>query len=209
MGHLDSGDPRVPYPVFVLAGLLPWTFFATAITGAGNSIIGSERLITKVYFPRLAVPFAAAGAAVVDFVIAFGLLLVFMLSNGIMPGSSLLLTPLIFAVIVLAATGVGTLLAALNVAYRDVRYVIPFLVQIWMFATPSVYMQTNGGGGTLGRWLLTLNPMNGLVGAFRAAALGDAVDWSALATSAACAAAVFLVSCFYFRRVEDSFADVI
>jgi lipopolysaccharide transport system permease protein len=209
MGRLDSGDPRIPYPVFVLAGLLPWTFFSTAITNAGNSIIGSERLITKVYFPRLAIPFASAGAAVVDFVVAFGLLLVFMLFNGLVPGPTMLLAPFLFALIVLAATGVGTLLAALNVAYRDVRYIIPFLVQIWMFATPALYMQTTGAGGPVGRWLRILNPMNGLVAAFRAAALGDQLDWPALATSAAYALVIFLGACFYFRRVEDSFADVI
>jgi lipopolysaccharide transport system permease protein len=133
----------IPYPLFAYAGLLPWTFFATAIAGAGNSVIGSERLITKIYFPRLGVPFAAVGAAVVDFVIALGLLIAMMVyyHDRVAPGPGLLLVPVIFGVILLAGLGVGTLLAALNVAYRDFRYVIPFLVQIWMFATPSVYMQ--------------------------------------------------------------------
>ena len=132
-----------PYPLFAYAGLLPWTFFSTAIANAGNSVVGSERLITKIYFPRLAVPFAAVGAAVVDFLIAFGLLIVMMVYYQVAPGPGLLLVPAICAVILLAALGVGTLLAALNVAYRDFRYVIPFLVQVWMFATPSVYMQVD------------------------------------------------------------------
>ena len=139
MAGVSSGG--VPYPLFAYAGLLPWTFFATAIAAAGNSVVGSERLITKIYFPRLAVPFAAVGAAVVDFLIAFGLLIAMMVYYRVAPGWGLLLVPVIFGAILLAALGVGTLLAALNVAYRDFRYVIPFLVQLWMFATPSVYMQ--------------------------------------------------------------------
>src|SRR5262249_50876007 len=139
MAGVSSGD--LPYPVFVYAGLLPWTFFATAVVSAGNSVIGSERLITKIYFPRLAIPFAAVSAAGVDFVIAFGLLFALMLPNGITPGLGLLLVPVILLPLLLIALGVGTLLAALNVAYRDFRYVIPFLVQVWMFATPTIYMQ--------------------------------------------------------------------
>jgi lipopolysaccharide transport system permease protein len=139
LAAVSSGD--VPYPLFAYAGLLPWTFFATAIAAAGNSVVGSERLITKIYFPRLAVPFAAVGAAIVDFVIAFGVLIAMMVYYRIAPGWGLLLVPLIFGAILMAALGVGTLLAALNVAYRDFRYVIPFLVQVWMFATPSIYMQ--------------------------------------------------------------------
>ena len=125
LAGVSSGG--VDYPVFAFAGLLPWMFFATAISSAGNSVVGSERLITKVYFPRLAVPFAAVGAAVVDFGVASLLLVGLMGVFGIPPGLGLLLSPLIFAVIFLAAVGVGTLLAALNVAYRDFRYVIPFL----------------------------------------------------------------------------------
>jgi lipopolysaccharide transport system permease protein len=125
LAGVSSGG--VDYPVFAFAGLLPWMFFATAISSAGNSVVGSERLITKVYFPRLAVPFAAVGAAVVDFGVASLLLIGLMAVFGIAPGPGLLLAPLIFAAIFLAAVGVGTLLAALNVAYRDFRYVIPFL----------------------------------------------------------------------------------
>src|SRR6266699_479109 len=140
MAKVSTGN--LPYPIFAFAGLLPWTFFATAIANAGNSVVGSERLVTKIYFPRLAVPFAAVGAAIVDFCIAFAMLAMMMayyLMKGapIHIGSALLMAPVIFALIVLAATGVGTLLAALNVAYRDFRYVIPFLVQLWLFATPT------------------------------------------------------------------------
>lgn len=207
VAKLPTGD--LPYPLFSFAGLLPWTFFATAIASAGNSVVAAERLISKVYFPRLAVPFAAAGAAVVDFVIAFGMLLVLMAWYGVTPGLSLLLVPLIFAVIVLAATGVGTLLAALNVAYRDFRYVIPFLVQLWMFATPTVYMQVDATHAGPLHTLLACNPLTPLIAAFRAACLGGPIDWVAVAGATAAAVVVFLVGCFYFRRVEGDFADVI
>src|SRR5688572_26958152 len=127
----------VPYTIFVLSALLPWSFFATAIANAGNSVVGSERLITKIYFPRLAVPFATVGAAIVDFCVAMPLLLILFVSYGHYPGWSVLLAPIIFFLFILSAAGVGTLLAALNVAYRDFRYIIPFLVQLWMYATPT------------------------------------------------------------------------
>jgi lipopolysaccharide transport system permease protein len=204
---LPSGD--LPYPLFAFAGLLPWTFFATSIATAGTSVVVSERLITKVYFPRLAVPFASVGAAVVDFAIAFGMLVVLMLGYGVLPGPGLLLAPVIFAVILLAALGVGTLLAALNVAYRDFRYVIPFLVQVWMFATPTVYMQLDAGKNGVLHSLLAFNPMTGLIANFRAACLGGPLDWAQLGVTTACMLVVFLLGCFYFRRVEDNFADII
>ncbi len=228
-----------PYPLFAYAGLLPWTFFSTAIANAGNSVVGSERLVTKIYFPRLAIPFAAVGAAVADFVIAFGLLIAMMVYYRAAPGPGLLLVPAIFGAILLAGLGVGTLLAALNVAYRDFRYVIPFLVQIWMFATPSVYMEivvepaavasasvssattpaaapaasspapAKRSGSGLVRAALALNPMNGLISAFRASVLGGTIPWGKLAAAMTCAVLVFVGGCIYFRRVEDSFADII
>jgi len=207
LAQVSSGG--MPYYVFVYAGLLPWTFFATAIANSANSIVGAERLITKIYFPRLAIPFASVGAAVVDFVVAFGLLVVLMLWEGIAPGLNVLLMPLIFGVMVLAAVGVGTLLAALNVSYRDFRYVVPFMIQVWMFATPTIYMQPPEGGSVIGRLLLTLNPMAGLIAAFRASCLGGEIPWGQFATSTAMVVVVFLAGCLYFRKVEDSFADVI
>jgi lipopolysaccharide transport system permease protein len=207
LAKVPTGD--VPYPLFVFAGLLPWTFFSTAIANAGNSVVGSERLITKIYFPRLAIPFAAVGAALVDFAIAFGVMIVLMLWYHVMPGPRMLLVPGLVLLLTLAAVGVGTLLAALNVAYRDFRYVIPFLVQLWMFATPSVYMAAGAGGSTLTRWLLILNPMTGVIAAFRAATLGNPIAWGQLAISSAIIAALCVGGCLYFRKVEDSFADVI
>jgi lipopolysaccharide transport system permease protein len=209
LAGVSSGD--MPYPVFAFAGLLPWTFFATAIAAAGNSVVGSERLITKVYFPRLAVPFAAVGAAVADFAVACVLLVGLMAWWGIAPDLGLLVAPFVFAMIFLAAVGVGTLLAALNVAYRDFRYVIPFLVQLWMFATPTVYMQpaTDATSGGLVQALLWLNPMTGLIAAFRASVLGTPIPWAALALSSAAVLGVCLLGCYYFRKMEDSFADII
>ncbi|MGH7223723.1 MAG: ABC transporter permease [Gemmataceae bacterium] len=207
LAHVSSGG--VDYSVFVYAGLLPWTFFATAITSAGNSVIGSERLITKVYFPRLAVPLASVGAAIVDSLIACGLLLVLMLCHGITPSLRLLMAPLFMSIMLLAAVGVGTLLAALNVAYRDFRYVIPFLTQFWMFATPTVYMQPDADASGVVRMCLALNPMTSLVAAFRAAVLGGPIAWGAVAVATGLSALLFLAGCLYFRRVEDSFADVI
>jgi homopolymeric O-antigen transport system permease protein len=238
---------------------LPWMFFATAIAAAGNSVVGSEGLITKIYFPRLAIPLAAVGAAVVDFAIAFSLLIALMIYYGIAPGAGLLFVPLVFVLIVLFALGVGTLLAALNVAYRDFRYVIPFLVQLWMFATPTVYMQpgepapthhpaaasahlrdgetgtpvAQGLSGPAGkdsaapgqrprtreysyrnpservRAVMTLNPMTALVATFRASILKGSISWGQLAIASSLVAVVFLFGCFYFRKVEGSFADII
>jgi lipopolysaccharide transport system permease protein len=238
MAHVPSAD--LPYPLFVYAGLLPWTFFATAVANAGNSVVGSERLITKIYFPRLAIPFAAVGASLVDFGIAFGLLAGLMAWYGIRPGAWLALIPAVIVLLSLAALGVGALLAALNVAYRDFRYVIPFLLQIWMFATPTVYMamasdeasqparvdsalpggeskiaasadRGNRDAGVPGwvKSLLKLNPLTGLIETFRAAVLGGSVSVDRLAWSSAGALSFFVIGCLYFRRVEDTFADII
>jgi lipopolysaccharide transport system permease protein len=207
MAGLSSGN--LPYPVFCYMGLLPWTFFATAIANAGNSVVNSERLITKTYFPRLAIPFASVGAAVVDFMVAFLLLIGLMLWYGVTPTVHLALIPVIFAVIVALAIGVGTLLAALNVAYRDFRYVIPFLVQIWLFGTPTIYMQTAKYSGGALRTLLALNPMTGLIAAFRAACSGTPIDWGQFLLSMAAAVVLLLAGCLCFRRMERSFADVI
>jgi lipopolysaccharide transport system permease protein len=205
-GRVSSGDR--PYPVFVYAGLLPWMFFAGAVTAAAQSVVGSERLITKIYFPRLAIPFAAVGAAIVDAAIALGLLAGLMAWYGIGPRPAVVLAPLILGVVALTAAGVGTFLAALNVAYRDVRYVIPFLIQIGMFATPSIYTRADTLSPGV-RSLVALNPMVGLVGGFRAATLGGPIPWTDLGVASAIGVGLLLAGCLYFRRVEDSFADTI
>jgi lipopolysaccharide transport system permease protein len=189
--------------------MLPWTFFATAMANAGNSLVHSERLITKIYFPRLAVPLSAVGAAIVDFFIALTLLIAMLIWRGVRPGAGLLMAPIIFALIVLAATGLGTLLAALTAEYRDFRYVIPFLVQFWLFATPSAYSRTPADAPFWLQVVLSANPMSGLITAFRAAIFNEPIPWRLLWIAAALVAVVFLGGCFYFRRVENRFADIV
>lgn len=198
-----------PYPLFVFAGLLPWTFFANAISSSGQSVVASQNMVTKVYFPRLIIPMGAVGAGLVDFAVAFGMLLVMMLGYGVLPGWGLLLAPVLLVLLVLTALGVGALLAALTVAYRDFRYVVPFAVQLWMFATPCIYLDTTRAVGPHGQLLLPLNPAYGLVYNFRQAMLGGPFDWYALGVSAAVGAALLVMGCMYFRRVERSFADII
>lgn len=212
-GVIMNVETRVPYPLFALSGLLPWTFFATAIANAGNSVVGSERLITKIYFPRLAVPFATVGASIVDFCVAMPLLLILFFWYDMTLAWSMLLLPVIFMLLALSAAGVGTMLAALNVAYRDFRYIIPFLVQLWMYATPTIYFDlAQSNPDSQYAWikqLLPLNPLTGLIASFRACLLNQDIPWPMLGFSAAMAVVFFLGGCFYFRRVEDSFADVI
>jgi lipopolysaccharide transport system permease protein len=204
-----AGDPGgLPYPLFAFAGLLPWFFFSNAIASAGQSVVGNQNLVTKVYFPRLIIPMGAVGAGLVDFAVAFALLLGLMAFYGVAPGWGFLLVPVLSLGLVVAALGVGTLLSALTVAYRDFRHLVPFLVQLWMFATPAVY----AAGDVLGpRWtpLLPLNPAYGLIENFRAAVLGTEFNAYSLAVSGGVSLALLAAGWLYFRRVERGFADVI
>jgi len=204
---ISSGD--LPYPIFVFAGLLPWTFFANAVSGAGQSVVGSERLITKVYFPRLMIPLSAVAAGLLDFAVASGMLVILMIYYGIAPQMGVLIAPLLVLGIVLAAVGVGAFLAALTVSYRDFRYVVPFMVQLWMFGTPSVYMQTDKLSQGPWKALLPLNPVYGLIANFRSAVLGKPIDAYSLGLSFAVAVVLFVTGMIYFRRVEQGFADII
>jgi lipopolysaccharide transport system permease protein len=204
-----SANTGEHYALFVLTGLLPWTFFSTAIANAGNSVVGSERMITKIYFPRLAIPFASVGAAVVDFVVSCGLLALMMVYYQVWPPAQLVLAPLLFLIILMAALGLGTLVAALNVAYRDFRYVVPFLLQVGMFATPTIYTQPDVHSSRTLQLLVTLNPMTSLIAAFRSAVLGGEILWVPVLGSAALVVVIFAAGCLYFRHVEDSFADII
>jgi lipopolysaccharide transport system permease protein len=210
LGGLDT--TRIPYPIFVYAGLLPWLFVSGAITNASNSVIGSERLITKIYFPRLALPFSAVATALVDFSFAFGLLLVLMLCNGLIPGPSMLLVPLFLALLTVTALGIGILLSGLTVAYRDFRYVTPFMIQLGMFLTPAIYMaedKLNAPDKAWIRLLLHLNPLDALIRAFRAACIGGDIAWGSVAVATCLVAVLFIAGCLYFRKVEDWFADII
>jgi lipopolysaccharide transport system permease protein len=207
LAQMPTGD--VPYPLFAFAGLLPWTFFSNAISQAGLSVVGNQNLVTKVYFPRLFIPLGAIGAGVVDFVIAFGMLIVLMLWYGVMPGWGMLVVPLLAAGLVAATLGVGIFLSALTVAYRDFRYVVPFGVQLWMFATPTIYMRTETFLSPRWNAVLPLNPAYGLIANFRASVLGEPLDLYSLGVSLGVAAVLLLGGCLYFRRVERSFADII
>lgn len=210
LGRLAAkSSGAVPYPLFVLGGLLPWMFFASAISSAAPSLVGSQNLVTKVYFPRLLIPMAAVVAGSVDFAIASALLLLMMIYYAVMPGWALLWVPVVSVVLALAAVGVGALLAALTVAYRDFRYVVPFLVQLWMFATPSIYMDTQALLSSSWHAVLPLNPAYGLVISFRAATLGGDLDFYGLGLSSAVSLGLLFAGCFYFRRVEREFADII
>jgi lipopolysaccharide transport system permease protein len=197
----------VPYSLFVMAGLVPWMFFSNAIAAAGQSVVANEKLVTKIYFPRLFIPMGAVGAGLVDLAISFVVLVIMMLWYGMAPGWTFGLVPLLTFGLVIAALGVGTLLSALTVAYRDFRHVVPFLVQFWMFATPCIYMQT-GVSSRLGP-LLPLNPAYGLIANLRQAMLGGPIDVYSLAVSATVSVLLLLVGCLYFRRVETEFADII
>ncbi len=207
LAGLGKKTGGIPYPIYVYAGLLPWTFFANSISNSSNSLIGSANLITKVYFPRLVVPLAAVGAGLVDFMISLVVLLSMMLYYHIGVTWQLGLMPVFLVGTILTATGVGTLLSALTVAYRDFRYVVPFLVQIWMYATPVIYPSSIIPGKW--RWLLSLNPMCGLIDGFRSVFLSRPLDWPHIAASLAVSAVAFLLGAIYFRSVERRFADII
>ena len=198
----------LPYPIFVYAGLLPWTYFANAVSASGNSLVGSANLITKVYFPRIVVPASAALAGLLDFFIALFVLAALMIWYQFLPGAGILLFPFLVALSFLCAVGVGLWLSALNVQYRDIRYAIPFLIQVWMFMSPVIYPVSLVHGRY--QWLLALNPMGGVIHAYRASLLGhQPIDWGLLALSTLIILALFLGGLYYFRRMEKVFADVV
>jgi len=198
----------IPYPIFAFAALVPWTFFANGLTQASNSLVGNSALIKKVYFPRLAIPIAGVLSNLVDFAQAFVVLLLMMVYFKLWPTVAILWLPLLLLLAFVTALGVGLWFSALNVEFRDVRYVVPFLTQFWMFATPVAYPSSLLHEPW--RTLYGLNPMAGVVEGFRWALLGNANAPGPLIWASAAAALVILVSgAFYFRRMERTFADVV
>jgi lipopolysaccharide transport system permease protein len=198
----------IPYPVFTFCGLLPWQLFAYSVTQAGNSLVGSQNLITKVYFPRLVVPISAVLGGVVDFAIAFLLLLAMIFYYGIVPGWQMVALPGLVLLAVLTALGVGLWLSALNVQYRDVRYTIGFMVQFWLFATPVAYPSSI----VPEKWrvLYALNPMVGVVDGFRWALLGKpSSPGMPLLISVIVVLMLLAGGLYYFRRMEQQFADIV
>ena len=198
----------LPYPIFSYAALLPWTFFTQGMGNAANSLVGSANLLTKVYFPRLAIPLSAVLAPLVDIAIAFTVLVGMMFYYGVQPTGAIFWLPLFLLLALVIALGVGLWLAALNVQYRDVRYTIPFITQLWLFATPVIYPSSL----LKGTWstLLWLNPMTGVVDGFRWALLGTGSAPGAMAwISAGIALVVLATGALYFQRMERTFADVV
>jgi lipopolysaccharide transport system permease protein len=198
----------VPYPLFVISGLVPWFYFANATSGASGSIVGNAQLISKVYFPRLAIPLAAVLAALVDLAIGLGMAIVLLIVFGVAIGPQLLALPALVVLEVVTAFSISIWLSALDVQYRDVRYAVPFLVQVWLFATPVIYASAD----VPVRWqaLLALNPMSGIIEGFRWALLGGSEPpLPALSVSVVVVALLLATGLLYFRRMERTFADVI
>ena len=197
----------VPYPIFAYVALLPWSYFAQSLSGASNSLVGSAGVITKVYFPRLIVPLSGVLAGLVDFAIAFVVLIGMMLYYGIWPTPAILLLPIFLLLALITALGVGLWLSALNVEYRDVRYIMSFLTQFWLFATPVAYPSSLLPEPW--RTLYGVNPMVGVVEGFRWALLGSQPPGPMLGLSAIVAVALLMSGLVYFRRLEKIFADVV
>jgi len=198
----------VPYPVFTFAGLVPWTLFSSAVSAASGSLTGNANLISRVFFPRLVLPMASVGGSLVDAGIALVVLAAMMAGYGIVPGWPVVLVPLFLALAVVAAFGVGILLAALNVTYRDVRYGVPYLMQVWLLVSPVAYPATKVPAHL--QWLYGLNPMAGVVEGFRWALTGGPAPAPALIAASTISSVLLLVAgSSYFHRAERRFADVI
>jgi lipopolysaccharide transport system permease protein len=197
----------MPYAIFSYAGLLPWNFFTTAVTNASNSLVGSTNLITKVYFPRLLVPTAAVGAVLVDIAIASLMLFAIMPIYGVAFHASLIMLIPLTGLTALTAAALGIWTAALNVKYRDIRYALPFVIQILMFLTPVIYPVSFLPERW--RWVLRLNPLSGIIEGFRDSIFGRPFNWNGLAISAGVTLGALLVAALIFKRMEREFADVI
>ena len=205
LAHVPSDG--VAYPLFAYAGILPWTLFASGVAASATSLVGTPNLITKVYFPRMIIPGAAVLSGVADFLIASaGLGYLMLRYGGHLSWNVMALVPVV-ALILLLASGVGGWLSAINVKYRDVRYIVPFFMQLWMFTTPIIYSTTLVPPKW--RFVMALNPMASFIDAFRSVCFGRALDWTGLATSTIVTAGVLLLAMRTFRNLEQSFADYI
>lgn len=205
---LKTPSQGIPYPLFSLTALLPWQLFASALQRSSTSLVGNANLLTKIYFPRLAIPMASIFAALVDFLISFVVLIGVMIYYRYMPGWNALWVPLLVLLALLTALAVGLWLSALNVQYRDIQQIVPFLVQVWMYASPIVYpIETIPEG--VWRWLYSLNPMVGVIQGFRWALLGGTPPDLTLVISVAMVLILLVSGLYYFRRMEKTFADIV
>lgn len=205
LAHLPSDGQ--PYPIFVYAGLLPWNFFANAVTTSSNSLVGNATLITKVYFPRLVIPGAAVGAGLVDLAIAGTILLAMCFYYHVSLGFRLVMLGPLTVLLTIFAAAVGLWMSAMNVKYRDIRYVLPFIIQVWMYLTPVIYPVTFIPAKW--RWAVMLNPLSGIIEAFRSAIFNQPVNWLGLAAATIITLSFFVYAAYDFRRMERVFADII
>jgi len=199
----------IPYAIFTYVGLLPWNLFSGALGRAGTSLVGNANLLTKVYFPRLIIPVSAVVAGLVDFAIAFVVFLIMMAAYGIMPTWHMVWLPLLVLLAMVAALAFGLWLSALNVLYRDVQYIIPFLVQLWMFMSPIIYAPPNFDAHPVLGFIYNLNPMVGVVEGFRWALIGGQPPSSMVALASLVTVVVLAAGLGYFKRMERTFADVV
>jgi lipopolysaccharide transport system permease protein len=198
----------VPYPVFYFSALLPWIFFSSTLTNTSNCLIGNANLLTKIYFPRVILPASAALGGLLDFLIGSVVLVGIMVFYGILPRWHVALWPLLALPLLLLTLGVGMFLAALNVRYRDIKYAIPFVIQLWLFVTPVIYPASIVPAKY--RLWLAFNPLTGIIEAFRYAIIPDRLmDWSVLVVSGTAAIAIFAWALIYFRKTEKTFADIV
>jgi len=199
----------VPYPIFSFAALVPWSLFVYGLGNASNSLVGSSNLIKKIYFPRLIIPISSILSGILDFALAFAVLFILMLGFGIRPTANIIWLPMLLLLVLVTSLGVGLWLSAMNVEFRDIRYVVPFLTQFWMFATPIAYPSSLIQNDVL-RTLYGLNPMTGVVEGFRWALLGtDTAPGPIILVSVAAALLLMVSGAYYFRRMEKTFADVV
>jgi lipopolysaccharide transport system permease protein len=206
IGHITAGT-NVPYSLFVMVALVPWTFFSGGVTASSNSLIGSAHLISKVYFPRFIVPTASVLAGIADLLVTLALVIVMLVVARVPVTAQLVLLPIGLLLCLVFALGVGLWMSALNVEYRDVKVIVPFLLQLWMYATPVVYPLSVIPQRF--RWIAALNPMTGVIELFRASLLGDPIPWSGVAYAVVMTALVTISGAYYFRRMERLFADVL
>lgn len=208
IGRVANLHYPVPYPIIAYSGLVPWTLFASSLSGISGSLVGSANLVQKVYFPRLILPIAAVGAFIVDFVIAMSILFVLMVYYGVQVRWEILLLPGFTLMAIVASIAVGIWLSALNVRYRDVRYVVPFMLQLGLFASPVAY-QTDAVPSGLFRTIYSLNPMAGVIQGFRWSLLGTERPTALIGISIAVVIVLLISGMYYFRRVEKTFADIV
>ena len=203
--RLETGS--LPYPLFALCGLLLWLFFANAVTNSTHSLVSNANLITKVYFPRMFIPAASVGAGLVDLTVAFLLLVLLLFYYGVALSLQILMLPVFVLMMALLALGVGLFAAAVTVKYRDLRHALPFIIQLWMFASPVIY--PTSVVPQRWKWLVVINPVAGIIEGFRAAITGTRFDWMHISISLGITLVVLVSAIYVFRRFEDTFADVV